>query len=483
MAFLIFAIMGSPVAVAASAQPPATADRPGCAELARSDLSKLRDAPAIILSARLVKPAAGVPNYCEVKGYGWRNVEFRVRFPIERWNGKLVVFGTGGQAGSIDVDDPVIRDSRTGAALRKGYATAEHNGGHLSGGLDAQWSYDNESALLDYGFRAPHVAGLVAREIVRRAFNSPAVRVYYSGCSNGGREALQMAQKYPYEYDGIIAAAPSLFWSDQFVALGWAGRRFAGPNPVLNDAALRTLHAAVIAQCDHLDGRRDAILEDPRRCRPDLAKIACQAKAESGCLTQDQIRVAQEIYDGPRTPEGKVIASSSAMPGSELTWSTFSIVGPYSDSVMRFQTFTPPAGPDFVPDENQLADYVRRAGASDAIIAATNPDLRRFKANGGKLLSFMGWSDAIGGIAATIDYYRTVERLMGGRKDTQDFYRLFMIPGMNHCTGGDGAYDVDWLDILDAWVSRDVAPDVVRAVHPDADGKPVFSREIKPFVD
>jgi len=141
----------------------------------------------------------------------------------------------------------------------------------------------------------------------------------------------------------------------------------------------------------------------------------------------------------------------------------------------------PAPGASFVPDEARLGDYVRRSGGSDAIISATNPDLRRFRDNGGKLLSYMGWNDPIGGIRETIDYHATVERVMGGGRATRDFYRLFMVPGMNHCEGGDGASRIDWLAALDAWVDGRSAPDTITGYHPDATGKPAFFRTIAPI--
>ena len=169
------------------------------------------------------------------------------------------------------------------------------------------------------------------------------------------------------------------------------------------------------------------------------------------------------------------------MPGSELVWGDFAGIESYPPSVFRYQSFMPAAGPAFMPDEAQLGDYIRRSGGSDAIISATNPDLRRFRDNGGKLLSFMGWNDPLGGIRETIDYHATVERVMGGRTATLDFYRLFMVPGMNHCAGGDGASQIDWVAALDQWVDGHKAPDAISGYHPDADGKPAFYRTVAPL--
>lgn len=452
-----------------------------CEALVRADFSLVEDAPAKILTAKTIAGAGDLPSYCEVIGYTWRDVQFRVRLPLTGWNGKLVVFGTGGQAGEFSPDDPRSPVSSSGSALRQGFATATHNGGHVSSPTDAQWAYQSESALLDYGFRAPHVAGLIASAVVRQSYGRSARRVYFSGCSNGGREALQMAQRYPYDYDGIIAGAPSMRWSDLFSNLYWFTNRVNGSNAVLDSSALHLLHSHVLAQCDRIDGKLDGILDDPRKCKVDLEPITCKLGVSGNCLSPGQAKAAREIYAGPRDDAGRRVAYSSAMPGSELTWSDYLGIESYPLSVLRYESFMPAAGPAFIPDESHLRDYARRSGGSDAILAANNPDIRRFRDNGGKLLSYMGWNDAIGGVRETIDYYATVERVSGGRKATQDFYRLFMVPGMNHCSGGDGASQIDWLAALDAWVEDRKAPDTISGYHPDANGKPAFFRTVSPL--
>lgn len=291
-----------------------------------------------------------------------------------------------------------------------------------------------------------------------------------------------MAQRYPSDYDGIIAGAPSLRWSELFANIYWFANRTVAGTAVLDSSALKLLHRAAMDQCDRIDGRKDGIIDDPRKCTVDLAPISCARSSSSDCLSAVQARAVREIYEGPRDATGKRVTFSSAMPGSELTWSSLSLIANYPQSVFRFQSFMPAAGPSFAPDETKLTDYIWRSGGSDAILNATNPDLRRFRENGGKLLSFMGWNDAIGGVYQTIDYHAMVERTMGGGAATAEFYRLFMVPGMNHCTGGDGAYEIDWLTALDIWVEGGKGPDRITGYHPNSDGTPLFSRTVVPFV-
>lgn len=472
--FIAGGASASPAGAAAQTKGDAPAARPvECEALAAADFSGVEDAPAKILSATVVAAVGATPSYCEVTGYAWRNVQFRVRLPMTGWNGKLVVFGTGGQAGSFYAQDA--------QALEQGYATATHNGGHTSTMLDAQWAYQDESALLDYAYRAPHVAGVIAKAVVRQSYGRAARLAYFAGCSNGGREALQMAQRYPFDFDGIIAGDPSMRFSELFFHLYWLTNRVYGPKAPLDRDAINLLHRHVLDQCDRIDGRADGIIDDPRKCHVDLAPIACKSGASTNCLSPAQSKAAREIYDGPRDASGRQVAYSSAMPGSELAWQSYAGIESYPLSVFRYQTFMPAAGPSFVPDERLLGEYAKRAGGSDALLNSTNPDLRRFRDNGGKLLSYMGWNDPIGGVRETIDYHEMVERVIGGREATADFYRLFMVPGMNHCSGGDGAYQIDWLTALDKWVDSHQAPDSIPGHHPKPDGSPAFSRAVTPL--
>lgn len=452
-----------------------------CKALVQADFSTVEDAPGTVLAAAVMPGSGTLPSYCEVTGVAYHQVQFRVRLPLKGWNGKLVVFGTGGQAGAFFPDDPASPVSWSGSALRHGFATAAHNGGHVSKETDGRWAVGDDGALLDYAFRAPHVAGVIARAVAARAYGEAARRVYYYGCSNGGREALNMAQRYPWDYDGIVAGAPSMHWSELFVHLLWFSNRLYGPNAVLDAGALATLHRYVLSRCDALDGRRDGILDDPRRCEVDLAPITCADARTDDCLTPAQAMAARQVYDGPRDAAGRQLTFSSAMPGSELVWDDFRGIEGYPLSVLRYQSFTPPPGASFRPDEADIGSYLHRSGGSDAMLGATNPDLRRFRDHGGKLLSYMGWNDPLGGVRETIDYHQTVGRTMGGRAATDAFYRLFMVPGMNHRTGGDGAYQADWLAALDAWVEHGTAPDAIAAYHPDARGRLAFTRTLRPL--
>lgn len=491
-AIVRFPAVAGVLALAASAtfaqEPPRPVDttafgQPGadCAELRYTDFSATEDAIIQVTDARPLAASDGFA-YCQVEGYVSRSSRFRLRYPLTTWNGKIVVLGTGGQAGGLPNDNPA--GGRGGGELRRGFATVQHDGGHFSTITDAKWAYNDPQAQIDFGFRTPHVVTVAGKAILTRVLRAPA-RAYYAGCSNGGREAMMMAQRFPYDFDGIVAGAPSIAVRDLFLNMLFVRELVRDQSRSGFDmAAARTLHAGAIRQCDAIDGRTDNIIDDPRRCRVDFKPLMCGAEAAEDCLTPHQADIARRIYDGPRTPDGRQIAPSSAFPGSEIAWVAFITprwaIG-YVDDVLRYLAFDPPPGPNWTPDVGKLEEYSRRMGVAEAIASAVNPDLRAFKSHGGKLISYYGWADAFGGARSIMDYYETAERVAGGEAATQEFFRLFMIPGMDHCGGGDGASVFDFVGEIDRWVETGVAPQAIEGFHPGRDGKPEFTRTVPAY--
>ena len=255
----------------------------------------------------------------------------------------------------------------------------------------------------------------------------------------------------------------------------WANRALTGKNgeTLLGQADLEVLHEAVVAKCDLNDGVKDGVIGDPRQCHFDPAELRCTDSKRSRCLTAQQIEAVDKIYQGPRTSQGEQIVMPAAQRGSETTWLGFLGGSPtsptpfynYIGDQFRYYFFQPNPGPTWEPQAFDFDHDYKRLGMGEVSEPANSPDLRRFKARGGKLLSFTGWNDAAEGVLRTVDYYETAERIMGGRPATQDFFRLFVIPGMDHCTGGDGAFAVDYLSALEAWVERGHAPDKLIGAH------------------
>jgi Tannase and feruloyl esterase len=251
------------------------------------------------------------------------------------------------------------------------------------------------------------------------------------------------------------------------------------------------VHDAVVDACDMNDGVKDGLIGDPRACHFDPLKLVCKGQSSTECLSMEQANALKKIYTGPMTSKGKEIYTDGAlMPGAELAFGGYfeSKFSSFDVNFLRYMAFLPDPGPNWQPSDLNFDRDYKRFGMMESLYAGTNPDLRKFKAAGGKIILYHGWSDAgPGGIPPlkTVDYYETVEKTMGGPAATQDFFRLFMIPGMGHCGGGEGALDIDYLSYLEAWVEKDHAPDAMIGKHLDEernDPKNIkFTRPVYPY--
>lgn len=430
-----------------------------CKALGSTGFSQTTDAVVQVIEATA---AGSTPTICEVRGYVAPNIGFLLRFPIDHWNGKFLEIGCGGACGNTEqiqqCDDP----------LHRGYACIVSDGGHISSSLDLKWAYNNPQAYTDLFVRASHVTALAGKAIVTHYFaRSPALS-YFMGCSAGGNQAMSSAERFPWDFDGIIAGAPVLSISGLWLNVAWGNRALMGKdgNPVLGELDLALLHRAVIEECDLNDGIKDGLIGDPRSCRFNPEKLRCREGKTGKCLSGPQLDAIEEIYRGPHTSTGQQIIAPSAQKGSELSWLDFfggSEKAPtpfyrYLGEPFRYHLFEPNPGPAWKPSDLDFDRDYKRFGVAELTDPGNNPDLRRFKNAGGKLLVYTGWSDVAEGVLRTVDYYETAERVIGDRRQTQDFFRLFVVPGMNHCTGGDGPFAVDYLSYLEAWVEKGNPP-------------------------
>lgn len=443
-----------------------------CRELGRADFSATQDAPTQIVEAREVSAAADGPAHCLVQGYVAPQVGIALTLPTSVWNGKLLEIGQGSLGGQLPAE-------RCNDSLRRGYACVTSDTGHRGSG--AIWALNNLQAEVDYAFRAPYVAALAAKAIARRYYGKDPVRSYFMGCSGGGRQAMMMAQRFPWTFDGIVAVDPSINLAKSFIKLAWdlqASGQFGTPR--FSTADVDVLRRGVLQQCDALDGLKDGIIGNPLRCKFEPAQLSCKAGQVAGCLSAIQVDAAKAIYGGPVTSRGEPI-HFPFMPGAEQVGSS-----PFPDAkshvyrreqaigfindVFRYVMFSPDPGASWTAERLDFDTDFKRTGVLDVLTAADHPDLRKFKAAGAKLIVSQGWNDSGSALPLlSIDYYRNVEKLMGGREQTQDFYRLFMMPGRAHCGGGDGANAVDYLTYLEAWVEQNSAPDVMIAARVDAE--------------
>jgi hypothetical protein len=424
-----------------------------CSALQEIDFSQTQDAPARILSAKFVDASGKAAAYCKVEGYVSPQVGIEVHLPLASdWNGKLITSGNGGWAGTLD---GAVCDRH----LKRGYACVTTDTGHR--GSDGLWATNNLPAQVDFGFRAIHVATLAAKAVVSRYYSKAAQRAYFMGCSTGGYQGLVEAQRFPWDFDGIIAGAPDMDEADLTMRDIWAQKSNldSAGKPIIDAAAREILHQAALEKCDMYDGVKDGIVGNPLACFSDPAKLLCKEGQSERCLTAAQVQAAKHIYDGPPHGEGKAVRG--ALAGSELTWD-FGSDPQYADSLFSQMIYGASAGWSTATYDFDR-DY-KRLGLA-ALYTDTNPDLRRYKAAGGKLLVYQGGTDTAEMPTAIVDYYQTVEKLMGGSEPTQEFFRLFMIPGMNHCGGGSGAYSIDYLTYLENWVEKGQVPEEMTGAH------------------
>lgn len=469
-----------------------------CRMLAQADLAALQDAPTHITQARWIREHGSVPAYCRVRGHVEPHVGFEILLPGVAWNGKFIEIGCGGACGWIDPDacsDP----------LRRHYACIVSDAGHRSRGGGWKWTQGDLQAKVDYGYRGAHVTALAGKALTRLYYHQPPRESYFSGCSTGGRQAMVEAERFPWDFNGIIAGAPPLNFTANSLAQIWAALAAtnAAGKAILTPAAVKWIHQAVLAQCDLDDGVRDGVVGNPTACDFDPGRLSCGPGRSKGCLTSAQVAAVRKIYAGPFAGTDS-LSVGGYMPGSELQWigADFSAVGgrgflyAYDAGKFRYAAFFPDPPPGWQPSDLDFRAAYRRLGMMESLYSASNPDLRQFKRNGGRLLMYQGWNDPFEPPGGATEYYETVERVMGGRAATQDFYRLFMVPGMGHCALGAGPWAIDYLTYLERWVEESKAPDELVGWHvvlsrnpatqhdlryPPPPGDATFSRPVYPY--
>ena len=288
-------------------------------------------------------------------------------------------------------------------------------------GTERLWATDNLPAQVDFGFRSIHVVTLAAKAIVNQYYSKKSSRAYFVGCSTGGYEGLVEAQRFPWDFDGIIAGAPDMDEADLTMREIWGARNFLdhAEQPLFTNEQIHLLHNAVLAACDKDDGVIDGIISNPVACKFDPGKLLCKEGQHSNCLTPKQVEAVRRIYSGPPIP-GQPTQVRGVLPGSELTWSALASIGPsLGEGLFRHMIYG--TTPEWTPANYDFShDYKRLGMGALYIDIDTNPDLRKFRAAGGKLLVYQGWNDIIEMPAAITDYYETVERTMGGAKQPND---------------------------------------------------------------
>jgi hypothetical protein len=422
-------------------------------------------------SRDLTAPYKNVPAFCrvvvEAKPTSDSDIRIEVWMPASGWNGKLKGIGNGGFAGMIDYDD-------LGASVSKEYAATATDAGHAGSPVDATWALGHPEKVVDFGRRGIHEMTRVSKELVRAFYGKDLQHAYFDGCSNGGRQALMEAQRYPADYDGILAGAPANFWTALLsTAASDTQALTLDPAGFIPPAKIPTIADAVNAACDQLDGVRDGILNDPRQCHFDPAAIQCKSGEDNEkCLTASQAATVKKLYAGLRDSHGRELFPGY-LPGAEDGrggWGLW-ITGPapHQSLMSMFEigyfanmVYENPAWDDktFSVEAGMKAAEEKTANALNAIDA----DLKPFQARGGKLILYHGWDDPAIPALNTVDYYQSVIAKMG-ESAVDSFVRLYMVPGMQHCGGGPGAdsFDDGINTALERWVEKGAAPSTIIA--------------------
>jgi feruloyl esterase len=406
--------------------------------------------------------------------------------------------GNGGFAGQIGYRELAM-------AVSRGYASAATDTGHSGSPIDASWALGHPQQIIDFGYRAVHEMTTKSKLILQSFYSGPLRHSYFAACSDGGREALMEAQRFPQDYDGILAGAPAYNWTRLMAnAVANSQALTLSAASYIPPAKLAAVSNAALAACDKNDGLADGVIDDPRRCKFDPAALLCKGADTDKCLTQPQVVALRALYSGAHNAAGKQIFPGY-VPGGELGeggWGLW-IMGPapnrslmyffgtgyfadmvYGNASWDYKIFSADKG---------LADGLERAGD---VLDATDPDLRPFAKRGGKLILYHGWSDAAISALSSIDYYDAVRTKVSPATE-DSFLRLFMVPGMQHCSGGPGPNSFgqsgpasasgpddpqhDIVLALQQWVEKGIAPETVTAARDIDDGATTKTTRTRPL--
>ena len=402
-----------------------------------------------------------LPEFCRVAGSIHPSADSDIRFelwlPISRWNGKFMQTGNGGAAGSIMYGSLV-------EPLMNGYAVTNTDTGHQGEVGDFSWAPGHPEKYKDYAYRAVHELTVVGKAFTTAYYGQAPLKSYWFGCSTGGRQGLMEAQRYPDDYDAIIAGAPANNWEPLMSLSILIQRELTSPDGLGIDK-LELLKKSGVEACDAQDGVKDGVIGEPDQCRFDPGSLQCKAGETSDCLSASEVAAALRIYAGVVDKKGKVFMPGTG-PGSEPLWAAYASpqFGIGTNYFRNLVTRDPNWDPrDFDVD----TDIARAARVDSGATAAMDPDLRKFFAHGGKLLLYHGTADGLIPYGNTVNYYESVIALTG-KEQVQDKIRLYLVPGMAHCSGGDGASLIDWLSALENWDENGEAPDAILATHPSA---------------
>jgi len=428
------------------------------AETACADMVKTALPHAQVTKA--VSEAVGDKQVCKLSVTSKPTADSDIRMEVwipegTAWNGKFIQLGNGGFAGTVPV-------GQFGRLVRSGYAVSGTDDGHQDPvGTNASWALGHPEKVIDFGYRALKETTDASKALIAAQKGGKISRSYFFGCSDGGREALMEAQRWPTDFDGIVAGAPANYMSQLFALSAYQQQTMAKPGGYLGAPQRELLQKTALAQCGG-----EAFIRDPMACHFDPAKLACKPGQTEGCLTGPQVASAKAFYEGRRDKSGKVVfpGYSPGAEGLNGSWNAW-ITGPNAETNQKA------AGPSFSSNafkyfgfQDPNFDYLKMDMGAQmdgavkkmaAVLDSPNANLSAFKKRGGKLIQYHGWNDPAIPPRSSVVYYEDVRKTMG---DTSDFYRMYLVPGMLHCGGGVGPANVDWVAALDSWVTAGKAP-------------------------
>jgi feruloyl esterase len=408
-------------------------------------------------------PFADLPAFCRValtaKPSSDSDIKIEVWLPAENWNNKYQAVGNGAWTGAIGY-------AAMADALKRGYATSSTDTGHVGG--SASFAMGHPEKAIDFAYRSEHEMVVKSKAIINAFYNSAAKYAYWNGCSAGGRQAMEEAERYPADFDGIIAGSPGLDWSGRSAQAVRIAQMVVKESADLGQTQLRALHAAVVNACDANDGLKDGLISKPESCKFDPKVVQCKSnddprKDGPDCLSAAQVEIVRAIYSPLKSGKREIPGLAY---GSELNWTDLG----WSQSArstgldhFRYLVYNDAEWP--LSKFNAETDPVKLEQGVSGDIDARSADLKAFIARGGKLLMYHGWADPQISPLAAIGYYEQARRAHAGTTNITNSFRLFVAPGMAHCGGGEGPNDFDKIGTLEQWVEQGKAPDMIAASH------------------
>lgn len=445
-----------------------------------ADLMSLTGYEFTIVTTTIVPAAGDVPEHCRMIGQIQPEIRFEVSLP-SLWNGHLYMFGNGGYAGESLDAAPRVANARR--ALARGFAVTQTNTGHDAATEPLGSFAVNSQKFFDYAYRAVHVTAITAKRTLQTYYGTASRHAYFDGCSTGGRQGLIAAQRFPEDFDGIVVGAPVLNFTGTMIS-------YHAYQRAINAAGISSAHLTLVAntayaKCDHADGITDGVVDDPRACRFDVMRDVPRCSDEGGgtnCLTTQQAHAIAAIH------QPIMRGTSEVMPGWPVGltgWAPWFVAPPngrpiqvnFGETFFRYMAFGKP-DPSYDWLTFSLDADLDKLAFSRSVLDATNPDLSRFKARGGKILGYYGWADPALNPMMGVKYYEAVSNTTG--RSTNDFYRLFMVPGMAHCGGGVGVNSFDSFTPLVDWVENGRAPQAIVASR-IVGGKTIRTRPLCPY--